>query len=188
MCSENWPFVPAFKVNMKWIFTLPSYEQLICACLFWAHNLWISVKCDVCWTRITKFLTKLNFFFLIQMYSAEKDVAAKTKFLKINIKIAYIELGSVLRTSLTQLAGFDGWRFRLILDCLVLRSSSRSCCHSNGSVNCSGAGLFHVSRIRSHPFKQTWYLKYVPATATLLQVYPTDPGTIIKNIIMLCRL
>ncbi len=42
------------------------------------------------------------------MYSAEKDVAAKTKFLKINIKIAYIELGSVLRTSLTQLAGFDG--------------------------------------------------------------------------------
>ncbi len=43
--------------------------------------------------------------------------------------------GSVLRTSLTQLAGFDCCRFRMILDHLVLRSSSWTCCHSNRSIN-----------------------------------------------------
>ncbi len=46
-----------------------------------------------------------------------------------------IAQGSVLRSSLTQLVGFDCWWFRLILDCLVLRSSSWTCCHSNKSVS-----------------------------------------------------
>ncbi len=67
-----------------------------------------------------------------------------------------VNLGSVLRTSLTQLAGFDCCRFRLILDDLVLRSSSWSCCHSNRSVslNLLRSSLFHVNRIRLHLFKQ----------------------------------
>ncbi len=90
-------------------------------------------------------------------------------------------LGSVCRTSLTQLAGFDCWWFRLILDDLVLRSSSWSCCHSNRSVslNLLGSSLFHVNRIRLYLFKQNWYLISAPANATLLQEYPTGPGTII---------
>ncbi len=57
-----------------------------------------------------------------------------------------------VHTSLTQLVGFDCWRFRLILDHLVLRSSSWSCCHSNSSVslNLLGSSLFHVNRNRLH--------------------------------------
>ena len=43
-------------------------------------------------------------------------------------------LGPVFRTSLTQLAGFDCWRYVIILDCAVLRSSW-TCCHSNRSVS-----------------------------------------------------
>ncbi len=91
--------------------------------------------------------------------------------------------GPVLCTSLTQLAGFDCCRFHLILDHLVLWSSSWTCCHSNRSVslNLLGSSLFHVNRIRLHLFKQNWYLISAPATTTLLQEYPTGPGTIILN-------
>ncbi len=61
------------------------------------------------------------------------------------INIKHADQGSVLRTSLTQLAGFDCWRFHLILDCLVLRSSSRSCCHSNESVSLNLLGSRLIS-------------------------------------------
>ncbi len=54
-------------------------------------------------------------------------------------------LGSVLRTSLTQLAGFDCCRFRLILDHLVLRSSSWTCCHSNRSISLNLLGSRLIS-------------------------------------------
>ncbi len=90
--------------------------------------------------------------------------------------------GSIIHTSLTRLAGFDCWRFHLILDHLVLRSSSRTCCHSNRSVSLNLLGR----RIRFHLFKQNWYLKYVPATATLLQEYPNNKKIYLK--IILCSL
>ncbi len=54
-------------------------------------------------------------------------------------------LGSVLRTSLTQLAGFDCCRFCLILDHLVLRSSSWTCCHSNRPVSLNLLGSRLIS-------------------------------------------
>ncbi len=74
----------------------------------------------------------------------------------VSVGLILLALGSVLRTSLTQLAGFDCCRFSLILDHLVLRSSSWTCCHSNKSVNLNllGSSLFHVNRIRLHLFKQ----------------------------------
>ncbi len=53
--------------------------------------------------------------------------------------------GPVLRTLLTQLAGFACCRFHLILDHLVLRSSSRSCCHSNRSVSLTLLGSRLIS-------------------------------------------
>ncbi len=58
---------------------------------------------------------------------------------------SYLWLGSVLRMSLTQLAGYDCCRFHLILDHLVLRSLSWTCCHSNRSVSLNLLGSRLIS-------------------------------------------
>ncbi len=52
---------------------------------------------------------------------------------------------STLRMSLTQLAGYDCCRFHLILDHLVLRSLSWTCCHSNRSVSLNLLGSRLIS-------------------------------------------
>ncbi len=82
-------------------------------------------------------------------------------------------LGSVLRTSLTQLAGFDCWQFRLISDWLVLQSSPRSCYHSNRSIS------LKCLREQAHFMPTGLDCIFLSRIATLLEVYPTDPGTVI---------
>ncbi len=71
------------------------------------------------------------------------DISIKTIYR--TVIIATIHLGSVLRMSLTQLARFDCCRFSLILDHLVLRSSSWTCCHSNRSLNLNLLGSRFIS-------------------------------------------
>ncbi len=137
--------VPGIDANPPWLM------MILMQCLFLDWNLQLS---SLGLENLHFYVLHLHLLPFMLLTTAhlwnlmKKKICFDALYLRIHKSRCFVNLriqGSVLRTSLTQLAGFDCCRYCLILDHLVLWSSSWTCCHSNRSVSLNLLGSRFIS-------------------------------------------